>query len=234
MSAYRKTDAKDPSLFGVFFCALFVALVGALSGFILLASISPKPFGSVAEYESSLSENSKPKLLDAHYFKGSISSLDNWALKREILLNVDDRTLELSDSEINAWMVKKFKPNPISFLDEKKTEIVITPKLPNFFINTDEGVHFNVMVDIQMLGKTIDFVVLGKGYFLDKDPDSFHISELSLNTATIPFSSNFSDRLLVLLLESLDGNDELVALKKAWKKVDSVEFADSGVRLVLD
>ena len=234
MPAFEKTDAKDPSLLGVVFFALLFALIGSVSGFTLLASIRPEPFSSVAEFESEMEKNSEKRLLNAYYFKGPTSSLDNWVLKREILLNSNSTTVELTDAEINAWIAKKFDFVQTPLSQKKKLKLVIIPGLPNFFINTAEGIHFSMKLEVVIQGQIIRSQILGKGHFSGENPVGFQLSELRLNEASIPFPAKLSDRLLDLLVKSLNDNEEFIALKEAWQKVNSVEVIENGIRLSLN
>ena len=232
MSVIEKS--KNPSLFVVVFFALLMALVGALSGFTLLASIPPKSFESIAKYESHLEKNPKHNLLDVHYFKGSKSPAGEWIQKREILLTASSATVTLTNSEINTWITNTFQKPKVSSSDKEKANILIVPGVPNLFIDATEGINFSMLLEIVIFGKQIDSLLIGKGYFSEENADEFQLSELRLNEATIPLSKKFRDDLLEFLSESFYENDEFVALKKAWEKVDSVELVEDGIRLNLD
>ena len=225
---------KSPSLLGVAFFAILIALIGAFSGFTLLASISPEPFGSVAEYESYLEKNPEQDISGSHYFRGYSTGNRDWVSKRRVLLTAEDASVELKDSEINAWIIDKFKKPKVSFSERDKPKLYVAPGLPNCFIDPAEGVHFNMLLEIVVFGKQIDCLLIGKGHFSGEDPVEFHLSGLRLNKALIPFSEKLQGLLLNSLLKSLYENDEFVALKEAWEKVDSVELVENGIRLHLD
>jgi hypothetical protein len=233
MSYLDKTEMKDPSLFGVAFCAIQVALIGALSGFTLLASISPEPFSSVAEYESDLEGNPQQTLIDAHYFRGARLSPGEWIQKREILLTANNTTVVLTNSEINSWIANKFKKPQPSFSQEEQPNLLVMPGLPNFFIDATQGIHFSMPLEIVVFGKQIDCLLIGEGSFLGEDTIEFHLSGLSINGAAIPFPEELRDHLLDPF-ESFYENDEFIALKEAWGKVDSVELSDNEIRLNLN
>lgn len=225
---------KGPSLIGVFFFSIPMALIGASLGFLLLASISPKPFKSVAEYKSDLEENPRQTLLDAHYFKGYKSSGEGWAQKRDFLIAGNGPTVILTESEMNAWLVNKFTKLQKSFLDEEEPKLFIVSGVPHFFIDVNEGIHFSMLLEIVIFGKQFNRLLIGKGYFSEDDSNKFSLSELRLNEAKIPYSEKLYDYLLNSLLGSFDDNDEFVVLEEAWKNVNSVELIEGGLRLNLN
>lgn len=225
---------KNPSLIGVFFFSIPMALIGALLGFLLLASISPKPFESMAEYESDLEKNPRQTILDAHYFKGFRSSGDGWVQKRDSLLEGSSPTLVLTSSEINAWIINKFKESKNPFLDEEKSQLIVISGVPHVFIDVDEGIQFSVLLEIIIFGKQFNRLLIGKGGFSKVDSNEFDLSELRLNEAKIPYSEKLYDDLLGTLLESFYSSDEFAVVEKAWEKVDSVELIEGGLRLNLN
>jgi hypothetical protein len=232
MSVLEKT--KKPSLLGVIFFSIPMALIGTWLSFMLLASIEPKPFNSVAEYKSHLEENSKERFMDAHYFRGSESTDREWVQKRRLLLTADDMSLVLTDAEINAWIADKFKKPQTSLSDEEKTDLSVMSGVPNFFIDATEGIHFSMLVEAVVFGRKINTMLIGKGYFSGGDATQFHLSELRLNEAKIPLFEKIDEELLEPLLKPLYESDEFAKLRVAWEKVDSVELVANGIRLDLD
>lgn len=233
MCAYEKADIKNPSLFGVAFFAILIALVGALSGFTLLVSISPEPFGSVTEYESYLEKNPEKDLSSSHYFRGYSTENRDWVSKRRVLLAGEDTSVELKGSEINAWIIDKFKKPNVFSSEVNKSKLSIAPGLPNCVIDSAEGIHFNMLLEIVAFGKQTDCLLIGKGHFSGEDPVEFHLSGLRLNKARIPFSEKLQGLLLNSLLKSFYESDEFVLIKEAWEKVDSVELVENEIRLHL-
>ena len=139
MSTAKNTEEQGPSVGGVIFCAVIVALVGALLGFLFLASVPPTSFKSVADLQAYLEKNPEPVLLDMSYFEGRISRGRSWEQKRETLLNGSATTVELTADELNAWMSSKFRNSSPAASDEDAPDIVILPGVPNFFIDEKEG-----------------------------------------------------------------------------------------------
>lgn len=234
MCAFETNDKKNPSLFLVALCAVLMAFFGALCGFILMTSIAPEPFRSVADYESDLAENQKPKLLHAHYFRGSGSASGDWTEKRKILLEGNDTTVEFTDSEINAWIAGKFEKSRQLPL-EKMSEIYAVTGLPNVFIDADEGIHFSIPLEIFWFGKKVDRLLIGQGGFLGDDSNQFSLSKLRLNEAVIPLPENLlKEYILGAVLKSFYQSVEFTELKDAWEKVHTVELTETGIRLNLN
>ena len=231
MSVLEETDVKGPSLFGVAFFAVLFALIGALLCFMLLVSISPKPFNSLAECESHLEKNPESGLLNAYYFRGTSSSSKEWSLKRETFLTSNDTTLILTHSEINAWAASRLKKQKLYFSEGDDPSVFASLGVPNFFIDPTQGVHFSMLLEVVLFGKTINTLLIGRGHFAEDEPDRFHLSELRLNGAKIPFLEKLSDPLLDILLEAFDEDAEFVAIGEAWEKVGSTELVEDGIRL---
>lgn len=74
MPAIKNTEEQGPSVGGVLLCAVIVALIGALLGFLFLASVSPTSFKSVADLQAYLEKNPEPKLLDISSSRPALSS----------------------------------------------------------------------------------------------------------------------------------------------------------------
>ncbi len=234
MSTLETNDAKNPSLIGVAFVAILVALGGAFSGFVLLASVQPEPFESVADYEADLEENSKPNILNAYYFKGSDSAYSTWSAKRAVLLNEINTSVEFTDAEINAWIADKFEKPDLSSLEAKPKAYVVTG-LPNVFFDPDGVIHFNILLEVVLWGKEMNYLLIGQGYFPESGSNEFLISKLRLNEAVIPLPEKLlKERILGPLLRSFYQSVEFTELKNAWEKVGAVEMTEAGVRLSLN
>lgn len=234
MSALETNDTKNPSLLGVTFFAVLMAFVGLFSGFVLLASVQPEPFKSVADYESNLEEGSKPNLLRAYYLRGSESASGDWSEKRTILLKESDTTVEFTDAEINAWIANKFEKPKLSSLKKKPKAYLVTG-LPNVFFDTDGVIHFSILLEVVFLGKEVDYLLIGQGDFSESDSNEFRLSKLRLNEAAIPLPKKLlKERILSPLLKSFYQSVEFTELKDAWEKVNAVEMTETGIRLNLN
>ena len=120
MSAAKTLKEEGPTLAGISVSAILLAFVGALLGFLYLASVPPTSFKSVADLNAYLEKTPEPKLLDVSYFEGPVSRSRSWEQKREILLNGSANTVELTAGEINAWMSAKFrKPSAASAAEDE-------------------------------------------------------------------------------------------------------------------
>jgi hypothetical protein len=233
MSKPKKLEEQGPTLGGVLFYAVIVALFGALLGFLFLASIPQQTYKSVADLEDFLKKNPEPKLLDAYHFEGPISRGSSWEAKRELLLNGSATTVEFSSGELNAWMTAKFRNSGVSASDsDDAADVVIIPGVPNFFIDGQTGLVLNLPTNITIYGHERDCIVVAQGHFFGIQPE-FGIDMLHVNNALIPLVGGLGDELLSTLLQAYSKTDEFLAVKDAWEKVESVELVGDSIRLKL-
>ena len=232
MSAAKTAKQEGPTLAGISVSAVLMALVGALSGFLCLASVPPTPLKSVADLNAYLEKTPELQLLERSYFKGPVSSSRSWEQKREVLLNGSATTVELTAGEINAWMSAKFrKPSAAAAGDE--AGIVILPGVPNFFIDAAAGFFLNLPTEVSIYGSTHDRIIIAQGSFSAGPQVQFQISALRVNDAAVPVIAGLGKQLLQALLQAYSQTDEFVACQQAWEKVESVELVADTMRLKL-
>lgn len=235
-------ETKNPSLLGVAFFAVVMAVVGASFGFLLLATIPSKAYATIADYQKATEKSpegdskntSQKKLQRSYHFEGSKASGSVWVQKREMLLTANDEPLVLTDSEINSWATYKLKKLRLSFSDKERPSVFMVLGAPNFFIDETDGVHFSIAVEVVTFGMRIQSMLIGKGSFSGEDGSEFNLNEFRLNDARIPYAEKMYDDLLDALLESFQKSEEFALIKEAWEKVDSVELVGNGIRLNLD
>jgi len=233
MSAAKTPKEEGPTLTGISVSAVLLAFVGALLGFLYLASVPPTSFKSVADLNAYLEKKPELKLLDVSYFEGPVSRSRSWEQKREALLNSGATTVELTAGEINAWMLAKFRQPSAASTAEDQTGIVIQPGVPNFFIDAAVGVFFNVPTEVSIYGSTHDRMMIAQGHFSAGPQVQFQISALRVNDAAIPVIAGLGKQLFQVLLQAYSETDEFVACQKAWEKVESVELVADTIRLKL-
>ena len=233
MSAAKKQKEEGPSLSGVVVSAILLALIGAFLGFLLLASVPPKSFKSVADLNDYLEKNPEAKLLDVSYFEGPVSRDRSWEQKREALLNGSATTVELTAAEINAWMSAKFRKPSAAPAGEDEAGIVILPGVPNFFIDASEGVFLNLPTKVTIYGSAHDCMMIAQGHFSAGSQAEFQMDALRVNDAAIPVVGGLGGELVEALLQAYSQTDEFVAFQAAWKKVESVEVVADTIRLKL-
>ena len=233
MSAAKTPKEAGPTLAGISVSAVLLALVGALLGFLYLASVPPTSFKSVADLNAYLEKTPEPKLLDRSYFKGPVLSSRSWEQKREVLLNGSATTVELTAGEINAWMSAKFRQPSAASAAADETGIVIQPGVPNFFIDASAGVFFNLPTEVSIYGSTHERMMIAQGHFSAGPEVQFQISALRVNNAAIPVIAGLGKQLVQVLLQAYSETDEFVACQKAWGKVESVELVGDTMRLKL-
>ena len=232
MSTAKNTEEQSPSIGGILFCAVIVALVGALLGFLFLASVPPTSFKSVADLQAYLEKNPEPVLLDVSYFEGRISRSRSWEPKRETLLNGSATTVEFTADELNAWMSSKFRNSSPAASGEDAPDIVILPGVPNFFIDEKAGFFFNLPTNLTVYGSAHDCIIMAKGHFSGAQPE-FTMDALHANGAAIPLLGGLGDQFVGALLQAYSETDEFVAVQAAWEKVESVELVGDAIRLKL-
>lgn len=233
MSAAKTTKEEGPTLAGISFSAALLALVGALLGFLYLASVPPISFKSVADLNAYLEKKPELKLLDRSYFEGPVSGSRSWEQKREVLLNGSATTVELTAGELNAWMSAKFRKPSAASAAGDKPGIVILPGVPNFFIDAAAGFFLNVPTEVTIYGSTHDRIMIALGRFSAGPQVQFQISALRVNDAAIPMIAGLSKQLLQVLLLAYSQTEEFVVCQKAWEKVESVELVSGAMRLKL-
>ena len=234
MSAAENLKEEGPTLAGVVVSAVILAGIGALLGFLLLVSVPPQSYKSVAALQDYLEKNSEPKLLDTSYFEGPVSRGRSWEQKREALLNGSNTTVELSAGEINAWMSAKFRqPRAAPKGEEEETDILILPGVPNFFIDAAEGFFLNLPTEVTIYGSARNCLMIAQGHFSAGPQVAFQMDALHVNDAAIPVLGGLGDQLVATLLQAYSQADEFLALQKAWQKVESVELVADTIRLKL-
>lgn len=237
MSVFQKNDENDSSLLGVVFFAFLFAFIGALSGFLLLASIPLKSFESLAELEKFTENNSQISLLKGYCFKGPVTLTPDLIEKREAFLNGNNLTIELTDGEINAWITSEFSKPRSTFSLKDRPGVLILPDLPNFFINETVGITFRIPIEIVIYGKEHHHLMIVQGRFIENEESPlirFQTEVLSINDAKIPLFNGLSDRLMVDLLQPFLNTDEFIDFMKAWEKIDSIEIVADKLFLNLN
>lgn len=233
MSAAENIKEEGPSLASVVVSAVILAGIGAFLGFLLLVSVPPQSYKSVAALQDYLEKKTEPKLLDTSYFEGPVSRGRSWEQKREALLNGSDTTVELSAGEINAWMSAKFRQPRAAPKGEEETNILILPGVPNFFIDAAEGFFLNLPTEVTIYGSAHNCLMIAQGHFSAGPQVAFQMDALHLNDAAIPVLGGLGDQLVATLLQAYSQTDEFLAFQKAWQKVESVELVADTIRLKL-
>ena len=232
--SFAKTAKKEgPTLASISFSAVLLTLVGALLGFLFLASVPPMAFRSVADLNAYLEKKPELNLLDRSYFEGPVSSSRSWEQKREVLFNGSATTVELTAGELNAWMSAKFrKPSVVPAVGDK-AGIMILPDVPNFFIDAAAGFILSLPTEVTVFGSSHDRIMIALGRFSAGPQVQFQISALRVNDAAIPMIAGLGKQLLQALLLAYSQTEEFIACQKAWEKVESVELVAGAMRLKL-
>lgn len=222
---------KSPSLFGVYFYAILMALFGALLGFAYLLTFPAQAFSSQKEYEASLSDLEEPlpapKPGDAYYVEGPINSSLSWVPKRELLKSSAPQTVRFSAGEINGWVTDRFRPGvPPSGEDE--TNILVVPGVPNVAITDAGTMYFNLPTTISAYGSKNTFTVSARCVF---DGAEIHLKTVQVGSAKLPFPNLLGSRLMAPLAQSFQSTGEYEVISGALARVESIEIV--GGELVL-
>jgi len=233
MSDTTNLEEKDASLGGVLFLGALLAVLGAFSGFLFLASVEPKSYKSVADLQTYLEKNTETKLLEASYFEGPVSRSRSWEQKRDALFNGSATTVELTSGEINAWMSAKFRQPSSSPKEDEAPDVLILPGVPNFFIDANEGFFLNLPTDVAIYGSEHNWMVVTQGHFSAGPQVEFQLDALHVNDAAIPVVGGLANQFFGALLQAYSETEEFVAFQNAWEKVESVELVGDTIRLKL-
>jgi hypothetical protein len=224
---------KSPSIFGVFFFATLMALLGALLGFVYMASFQAQAFSSQADYEASLAEIEEPipavKPGDTYYIEGSIASNRSWEVKRQQLAQGQAVSVRIAEPELNAWMSAQFRQRTPSN-DADKASLLIVPAVPNIALLGEGSFYLNLPITITAYGSTRDFTLSARCHLDASSKLSFE--SVSLSSAKVPLPDIVGARLLEVLMQSYQSTEEYQILSEAFARADSV--AVEGRELVFN
>lgn len=227
-----KTE-KSPSVLGVYFYAVLIALFGALLGFAYMMTFPAQAFSSQAEYEASLAGLEEPvpppRPGDAYYIEGPILRTRSWETKRELLKAPGGQTVRLSPGEINAWMTAKFRQG-LPPASEEEPSVLIVPGVPNVAITEAGIMHLNLPTTITAYGSTNDFTVCARGVFAALD---FRFETIRVSNAKLPLPNILGTRLFETLAQSYQSTEEYAILSEAFARAASVEIEDGELVFVL-
>ncbi|WPJ95542.1 hypothetical protein SH580_19170 [Coraliomargarita algicola] len=222
---------KTPSATGVYFCAVLMALLGALLGFGYMLAFPAKAFGSQAEYETSLADSSKkpskaakadlgPKPGDAYYIEGAVLSSRSWEAKRASLSMEGAQSVEISTGEINAWMAAKFRPGQSASENDEEANLLIVPGVPNVGIVGDGQFYLNVPTTITAFGASDDFTI---SVLCELNASQPKIRSVNVRSAKVPMPQLLGARLLAVLSQGYAATEEYQIISEAFARADSVE-----------
>lgn len=231
--AVPDTSEKQPSYFGVYFYAVLTALFGALLGFFYLATFPAQAFSSQQEYEASianLKESEEPvysKPGDAYYIEGPVSRSRSWDSKRQQLTASGPQTVNLSASEINAWMMAKFRAVDPQKGDEE-SGIVISPGVPNVGLVDGLGLFVNLPVTIEAYGASGEYEV---SVFGSIEPSGFKLGSFQVNSAKLPLPNIIGKQVMNLLASGYKATEEYKIITEALDRLQSASV--EGEQLVI-
>jgi hypothetical protein len=227
------STGKSPSIFGVFFFATLMALLGAVLGFAYMASFEAQAFSSQEDYQDSLADMEEPvpavKPGDAYYIEGTIASNRSWEAKRQQLAAGKAGSVRLAETELNAWMSAKFRAGTSS-TDVDQAGLLIVPAVPSFALLGEGRFFFNLPLTITAYGSTSDFTLSARCHL---DPSSkISFDEVSVCSAKVPLPNIIGVQLIGILMQSYEDTEEYQILADAFAHADTV--AVEGHELVFN
>jgi len=226
------TSDKSPSIFGVFFFAVLMALFGVLLGFVYMASFSAQAFSSQADYEASLKDIEEPipepRPGDGYYIEGEVSQTRSWEPKRDLLGAPGAQTVKFTEGEINAWMSAKFRPGA-AISSEDASSILIVPGVPNVALLEAGTLYFNLPTTITAYGVKSDFTISAH---CDLGADGFQFNSVNVSSAKVPLPNLLGAKILKVLAQGYQSTEEYTILFDAFARADSVDV--EGRQLVFE
>ncbi|TVP75038.1 MAG: hypothetical protein EA353_14640 [Puniceicoccaceae bacterium] len=234
MTAALESESS-PSLFGVYFFAVWMALIGAILGFVYLATFPAESYASLRHYERALATVAKAgetkfaKPGDAYYISGPFSETRSWEAKRELLNTPGPQTVRLSVGEINTWAAARFRGTE-STADAGKSNFLIVPGVPNMAIVSGHGLYLNLPLSISFFGEPQQHVLTAIG---DVGPDGYQVHSLSLGNARLPAPDILGAQILGALWQAFQSTEEYAILSQAFERATAVELEGQAVVFTL-
>ena len=234
MSDKAKSIEKGPSRAGLVCTASLLAWAGMLLAFSLLVSSPLKRYTSVKDRDVFFEHNAGAGLKpgELYYFEGAVARGREWQPKLAVFLNGTNTVLEVTAAEVNACIASMLRPPSRPPAAESST-IMIVPKMPNLFVDENEGIFFSLPTEVSIFGSHHKLVVCARGHFSPGSEVTFTMEALYLNNAAIPVLGGLADRVVATLLKGYSESAEFIAFRQAWAKVESAEVVADTIRLKL-
>ena len=235
MCAKKIKEKDEPTLGGAIIYGVLIALLGAILGFVFLASSPAIVYASVVDYENFLEtdaafEPAKPG--DAYYFDVPSARGRGWEAKRDQILSGDPATVEISAGQLNAWMGAKFTPGEQKD-SQVKSSVMITPGIPKFFVAGEDALYVNLPIDLSVYDNKRKYTVFSKGHFSSGPSVRFVIDELHVNCAVIPVEGGVASKFVGALISAYSATEEFDSIRAAFDQVESVELSGETLRVTL-
>jgi hypothetical protein len=228
---------KSPSIFGVYFFAVLMAIFSAFLGFVYLLGFPAKAFSSQQAYGASFTD--KPNQTksnlgsaripgDVYYIVGPTLNSRSWESKRAQMQAEEPSTVRLSSGEINAWMNAAFRssvapPNPAA------SDVLIMPKVPNVSIAGDESLTLSLPTRVEGYGRKYDMIVFAR---MVPVAGQLRFESCYVSNAKLPMPNLLGSALFEKLSQSYQATDEYRIISNALSRADSI-YIDRG-ELVLE
>ena len=230
-----RTSASDPStspvrtLSGAAVCVL----LGMCLGFALLLGYAPKKYASVAARDADVADSTAfgTAVGERYYFKGAVGSRRAWQQPLAQFLQASPRSVEVTTAQLNAAIAALFGARRAA--GEDRTEPLLEPGQPNFFVDPSVGVCCSVPVQFNLGGSKHKVLVYAQGRFTSDPPLKLQLTTLHINQAAVPLIAGLQARLWDWLLQAYLQPDVLDRCREAWQRVESVEIVADRLRFTL-
>lgn len=228
----KKNKESGPSTSGVLLAACCMFIVGCILGFIFLASFPVKALASMDELKALNTAREDRPLgpKDGYYFETPQGQSRNWQAQRDKLLNGTVSEIDISFSDLNAWLGNSFRPGspPVG---PDKPKIVFSPREPKLGTDGSGTVYISLPVSASVWGVAKRYLVSAKGHF--NANGHFDLEQMKVNNAIVPQIPGLASSVFNALLGSFSGTEEYESLSQAWSKVKSVEVTENSLLIKL-
>jgi len=235
MSAAARQEAKEPSLLAIGLLAGLTALLGAVLGFVFLASFEPKAYADAEERQATLEagESEAPELVRStnYYFSGAVGGASHWRPARRALLRGERATVTVTTRGLNAWFDAEFGGLAPPGKDDQSS-IMVEPEVPVAHLR-DGRLQLATPVKLTVFGREREVVVIGEGRFADGPAPAFRIERLRFNSAPAPMAAMFGSSVMRRLSAAFRKAEEFGRLSDAWRSVHSAEIEGDTLRLTI-
>lgn len=231
MSADSK-NVKRPSLIGVYFYGVIMALLGAVLGFAYLSVFSAQAYSSESSYQAAQKDKTAadrlPSPANAYYIEGPVLRTRSWEAKRDQLEADGSQLVTLSSGEINAWMTAKFRA--ASADDASGSKILVEPGVPNIAFGEDGAVYINIPTIVRAYGRKHEFTYSTRGRV---GPSGYVVEDAGVSAAKVPLPSVLGLQLLSGLSQGYRGTKEYTILSGAFQRAETVEVSGDEITFKL-
>ncbi len=223
-----KSIEKSPSVLGVYFYAVLMALFGGLLGFVYMTTFPAQAFASEAEYQASVespegAEDSEGTVYakpgDAYYIEGPVARSRSWEAKRDQISAPGEQVVRLSTGEMNGWMAAKFRPGA-GPSGEDAPDVLIVPGVPNLALLEDGRLYLNLPTTMSAYEASHDYTVSA---LCEIDASGLSFQSVKVSSARVPLPQILGAKVMKTLAQSYQSTEEYAIVTEALERAESIE-----------